>query len=89
MNFPDVYTVGCADKLLKEYSAKTRNSREGSLAGYLQLLTTDPDVPVQARSEWYEKQILLAQEEMVFSLGSQSWTVMLTRLLRVLETGVL
>lgn len=62
MNFPDVYTVGCADKLLKEYSAKTRNSREVSVAEYLQLLTTDPDVPVQARSEWYEKQMLLAHE---------------------------
>jgi len=62
VNFPDVYTVGCDDHLLKEYSSKTRNSREDLLAGYLQLLTTDPDVPVQARSEWYEKQTLLAQE---------------------------
>lgn len=34
MCFPDVYTVRCADKLLNEYSVKTRNSREDSLAGY-------------------------------------------------------
>lgn len=54
------------------------------MPGNLQLLTTDPDVPVQARSEWHEKQMWL---DLVLSPGSQSRRVMLIKLLPILEAG--